>query len=466
MCWVDRHALYTLIKDMNIKSIVRDRAPLSGSRIPNSKKHQYSAPAKYGTVAVVGLGYVGLPLALLCEEHGYSVIGVDADATKIANLNRKQAPFLSPEEQEALTTASMSVHVSPSDIAKADVVIICVPTPVFEDHTPDLRPLESACQAVGIHMKRGALILIESTVNPGVCEDVAIPLLERYSNMRADEDFYVAHCPERINPGDPQYSVRNIARVVGARTDESRDRAVEFYRSVLDAEIMPMGSIKEAEAVKMVENSFRDINIAFVNELAMSFDRLGIDVTNVIKGASTKPFAFMAHYPGCGVGGHCIPVDPYYLIDYAEKNGFTHTFLKNARQINSGMPRYTVEITEKALGRPLTGTTIALLGLAYKRDIPDLRESPALVIREKLEKEGATVQSFDPYTADERTHDSIEEALKGADAVIIATDHREIRALTPDDFLKAGVSVVIDGKNCLPKESFRDRGITYRGIGR
>lgn len=422
------------------------------------------------TVAVVGLGYVGLPLALITEERGFRILGIDTDAKKVEQLRRRYAPFLSAEESLTFQHSTMDVTESGDAIREAGTVIVCVPTPVHEDHTPDLTPLINACELVGKNMQKGALVIIESTVNPGVCEEIALPLIEKHSGLSADADFHFAHAPERVNPGDTRWTTRNIPRVVGGTTEESTSRAVAFYRTILDAEVMPMGTIREAEAVKILENSFRDINIAFINELAMSFDRLGIDIMNVIKGASTKPFAFMAHYPGCGVGGHCIPVDPYYLIDYAEKNGFTHDFLKTARKINSGMPSYTVDLLESALleehSIALKGATVALLGLAYKRDVPDLRESPALVIKAELERRGAKVVAYDPYVSMEGNARSLGTALRLSDAAIIATDHTPFRRLTAKDFSERGIKVVIDGKNCLERSAFGTDGVTYRGIGR
>jgi nucleotide sugar dehydrogenase len=285
----------------------------------------------------------------------------------------------------------------------------------------------------------------------------------------ADEDFYFAHCPERINPGDERFTVANIPRVIGARTNDSSLAAAAFYRSILETKTIKTTTLKEAESVKMVENAFRDINIAYVNELAMSFDRLGIDIHNVIDAASTKPFGFMPHFPGCGVGGHCIPVDPYYLIDYAEKNGFSHTFIKTARQINSDMPGYTIDRLEEALdstGMDLPGTKVALLGLAYKRGIADCRESPAFVILDELRERGAHVIAYDPYVPEKSDRNTLEETLTDAEAIIIATDHTIFKDLVPEDLKKHGIRVVVDGRNCLLKEAFTSAGITYRGIGR
>ena len=426
-------------------------------------------PTTASTVAVVGLGYVGLPLALLAEERGFSVRGFDIDTARIANLQKHKAPFLSHDEAAQLEKSQITFSTDEKILRGANIIVVCVPTPVDDDHRPELAPLMSASEAVGRQLRRGVLVVIESTVNPGACENLALKALQRESRLRAEEDFYFAHCPERINPGDATWTVQNIPRVVGASGPKSLRRAVDFYRSVTTADIVSMASIKEAEAVKMVENTFRDVNIAFINEIAMSFAKAGIDVANVIRGASTKPFGFLPHYPGCGVGGHCIPVDPYYLIRYGRENGFEHRFLVAAREVNNGMPRYTVDLLEKALAErevPLAGATVALLGLGYKRDVPDLRESPALVIRTELIARGARVRAFDPFAPKESNVTSVAEALRGADATLVATDHTVFRELSPDDFIAQGVQTVVDGRNCLPKERFVAAGLQYRGIGR
>ncbi|RJQ34053.1 nucleotide sugar dehydrogenase [Candidatus Parcubacteria bacterium] len=421
------------------------------------------------SVGVIGLGYVGLPLSILAAERRFRVVGFDIDEKKIAQLMRREAGFLNAEEAVQFKRAgALSVTAEERDLEGLDAYIVCVPTPVHENRLPDLRPLEGACEIVGRHLAYGALVVIESTVSPGVCEAVALPILERVSGLSRDE-FHFAHCPERINPGDEKWNVRTIPRVVGGLTEEALERTVFLYSSLIDGEIIRMKGIKEAEAVKMMENAFRDINIAFVNELAISFDRAGIDLVNVIEGASTKPFGFMPFYPGCGVGGHCIPVDPYYLIRYGRENGFEHQFLVTARRINSGMPRYAVRALERTLRekkKKLKGSTVALLGLSYKRDVPDMRESPAVVIKNLLSKAGATVNVYDPYIPGASTASDLEKALTGADAALIATDHSIFKALGPEDFEECGVDIVVDGRNCLDKDAFERKGITYRGIGR
>ena len=427
------------------------------------------APKTVGTLAVIGLGYVGLPLAILAAKKGYSVVGFDIASDKIAAIKNATVDYVTDAERADLKEAKhFKATDDPKALSDATTYIVCVPTPVNGSHEPDLRPLEGACRILAAYLKKGDLVSIESTINPGVCESVVIPLLER-RGLRVEKDFFLVHCPERINPGDGKWNVATLPRVVGGAGPESLLRGTQLYRNLVAGDIVPMQSLKEAEAVKMVENAFRDINIAFVNELAMAFDKAGIDLISVIRGASTKPFAFMPHLPGCGVGGHCIPVDPYYLIRYGEENGFMHKFLITARNVNNRMPAYTVSLLANALRRQrkqLKGSQITLLGLSYKRDIADERESPAHEIKEQLERRGAHVRVFDPYVAHGSTHATLDEAMRDADGVVIATDHTEFRSLTPYHFMRNGVSLVVDGRNCLRKEDFAHSGILYSGIGR
>ena len=437
-------------------------------------------------VSIVGLGYVGLPLAILTQNKGYSVVGIDMDENKIQIIKSGQSPFVDEFVSNWLISNSLDVTNDFKVVEDTEIIVVCVPTPVDKHFTPDLSPLISACTKIAYELKKGHLVIIESTINPGVCDEIVIPLLEKESGLTSSKDFSVAHCPERINPGDPEWHVGNIARIVGGSDLKSAKRAYEFYASIVDAPIKQMSSLKEAEAVKIVENSFRDINIAFVNELAMSFAVLGIDVVNVIDGASTKPFAFMPHYPGAGVGGHCIPVDPYYLIEYAKSNGFHHKFLATAREINNNMPIFTVDQVEEALvekGKILNKAKVAVLGLSYKPNVGDLRESPSIKIIENLKARGAEVAVHDPHITDypgiknsfsvldttqkeESEHQRILRTLSGADAALLATAHHEYKDLTSEDLKSAGVTIVVDGRNCLDMEALKKAGITYKGVGR
>ena len=421
------------------------------------------------SIAIIGLGYVGLPIALLASKKGFNVIGIDTDIKKIKSLASNKSYIGDVADDEIIHTKA-SFTTDATKVSEVDAVIICVQTPVSAEKIPDLGPVRGAVSAIAPHIKKETLVVVESTINPGVCDEVVIPLLEKLSGKKVGIDVYLAHCPERINPGDPKWNVSNINRVVGANSKLELDMAVELYKKIIDAEIKPMGTIKEAEAVKIVENSFRNINIAFVNELAMSFHKLGINLENVIDGAATKPFAFIPHHPGCGVGGHCIPVDPYYLIEYAHNHGFEHEFLRLASNINESMPRFTVDLLIEALnevGLPLKDTKVTLLGMSYKANVGDGRESPAHVIRDLLVEAETNLTIYDPYTPEDSTTNSLNEALAGATAVVIATGHDEFKNITPSLLKKNGNLVLIDGRNILrsQKEAFKNNSIIYTGIG-
>lgn len=397
-------------------------------------------------VCVIGLGYVGLPLAELCIKKGYNVYGLEVDAEKAAKIKEKYPKIILND---------------PNAVAKSDIAIICVPTPVDQNKMPDLSCVISATKEIAKGLHKGMLVVIESTVNPCVTEENVQPILEA-GGLKAGIDFDLAHCPERINPGDPQWHVGNIPRVVSATTKEGCRRAKEFYESILDAPVKEMSSIKAAEAVKILENSFRDVNIAFVNELAKSFTKFGIDITEVIEGAKTKPFGFLVHYPGCGVGGHCIPVDPYYLIEKARILGFDHKLLKVARKINNSMPHYTVDLIVNALneaGKSVKGSRIGILGLTYKGGIDDLRESPALEVISELRKRKAELLIHEPYVP-RMNNATAEEVINNTDIVVLLTAHPEFKSL---DYSKA--NIIVDGRNFLDKESI-SRNSKYIGIGK
>ncbi len=423
-------------------------------------------------VSVIGLGYVGLPLAVRCQERGYQVIGVDLDEPKIAMLKAGKQPFQDDylEANFALFPLT-TLTTDAADIREADVHIIAVPTPVDEARHPDLTPVISASKTVAQYAKKGSLVILESTVNPYVSEEIVKPIFEE-AGFEIGKDIFISHCPERINPGDPKWNVTNIPRVVGSFEKIGLDMSVQFYTSIVDAEIRPMKHIREAEAVKIMENSFRNINIAFVNELARSFDKMGIDVKDVIDGAATKPFAFMAHYPSCGVGGHCIPVDPHYLVERAKESGFDHEFLRLAIKTNDEMPAYTVERLQDAMNAmelPLKNQVVGVLGLSYKANVADLRESPSEHIIKILGEHCSKVETFDPLLVDMSSTKSLEEILEKSDALILATNHREfIETLTPELLIKHDIKAIIDGKNCLNREAFIEHKekFIFRGIGR
>ncbi|MDZ7611580.1 MAG: nucleotide sugar dehydrogenase [Candidatus Moranbacteria bacterium] len=419
-------------------------------------------------VGIIGLGYVGLPLAVLCAEKGYQVSGCDLDRQKITSLQKGKSPLLDKFiEKRSAYLQELSVSTDSEIIQDADILIICVPTPVDKYYYPDLKPVKGAVKSAIKHHKPGRLVIVESTINPGVCEEVIEPMFSQ-AGLKEGKDYYLAHCPERIDPGNKSYDVGNISRVIGSMSKKGVQRSKNFYESIIDGEIKAMKFIREAEAVKVVENSFRDINIAFVNELAQSFDQMKIDVKDVIDGAATKPFAFMAHYPSRGVGGHCIPVDPYYLIEQAKRKGFSHKFLKAARDINNYMPLYTVKLLQDLLNEaemPLKNTRVGIMGLSYKANIDDLRESPVFKILEELEKKGAKPIKYDPYIPQDSDVNSVEELLDQSQALMLITNHQEFQGVE-DKLADKSVKAVVDGMNSLDGEKIKKNGVLYHGIGR
>ncbi len=430
------------------------------------------------TVVVIGLGYVGLPIALLAKKKGFNVLGIDIDKNKVDLINNRKIPWtdknLSQDIKKHFFIASTDYAVT----QKADFIIIAVPTPVTSRKQPDLKPLKKALSGTLPYLKRGQAISIESTINPGVMDEVVLPVLRQREDLKVDADYsstnkktiHLVHCPERINPGDPKWSVRNIPRVLGGYSSTGTKKALTFYEKILDAPIKIMSSPTEAEAVKILENTFRDINIAYINEMAKSFDVLGIDIMDVIEGAATKPFAFLPHYPGNGVGGHCISVDPYYMIERARQVGFDHEFLKLARNINDSMPGYCVELLKNCLSRAKLNhktVRVAVLGLSYKKDVSDLRNSPALDIIKILRRKKIKFVVFDPLVPSHSTASSLPQALKESNAVILACDHTELtKNLLPQKLFSSGIKIVIDGKNALLPSSISEKDIVYHGIGR
>ncbi len=420
------------------------------------------------TLAVIGLGYVGLPLAILSAKKRYNVIGIDIAKDKVEKVNKKISPIDDDSIKEGLKSVKILAATDFSLVKGADIIAICVPTPVTKKHLPDMSFVENATKSITPYIKKGALVILESTVHPGTTDEIMQPILEK-NNLKAGIDFYLAHCPERIDPGNKRWTIEKIPRVVGGINGESTKKTAEFYRSIIDASVLELKSSKEAEATKIMENAFRDINIAFMNEMAKSFDKQGIDIIDVIKGASTKPFAFLPHYPGCGVGGHCISVDPYYLIDNAKNYGFDHEFLLLARKINNSMPEYTVEILVhelNKLGKSLKAARVAVLGLAYKGNVDDTRESPAFEIIDLLKKKGALVTIYDPYLPNKSDVKTLNDAISKVEYVVLTTDHNEFKAMDLNLLKKNKIMLVVDGRNCLDKDKIEALGIKYKGIGR
>ncbi len=419
-------------------------------------------------VCIIGLGYVGLPLACLASKV-HDVVGLDIDGKKVEFINKKISPVSEKHTEELLSESTLVASTDFTTIQNADIIVVCVPTPIDDKQLPDLKPLIGATTSVATNMKKGQLLIIESTIHPGTCEEVVIPLVESITNLKHGVDFNVAHCPERIDPGNTKWTLKNIPRVIGSKSSYASTQAHTFYTSFIDANFTILNSLKAAEATKIMENTFRDVNIAFINEMAMSFDVLGIDIIEVIKGASTKPFAFMPHYPGPGVGGHCIPVDPYYLIERAKTNGFSHRFLSLAREINNSMPDYVFKLIQTELNQlsmPLKGTQISILGYAYKKNIGDTRETPAHKLIHLLHEYGAIVHVYDPYVPGSSTHNSLSSIISHSQVLVLITDHDEFVNIDYNLLQTSSLKLIIDPRNILSKEKINSLGLKYRGLGR
>jgi UDP-N-acetyl-D-glucosamine dehydrogenase len=395
-------------------------------------------------IGIVGMGYVGLPLALLFSEERFTITGFDIDSSKVATLNRGGSYIvrISGDEIHSAQKNGFTATADYGLIAQMDIVIICVPTPLDEYHEPDLSYVTGTVKAIASHLKQGQLVILESTTYPGTTEEIVVPLLEQgnLSGLRVARDasssgFYVAFSPEREDPGNDTVARRDIPKVVGGCGPIARDLACAAYASIFNRTV-PVSSPAAAEMTKLLENIYRCVNIALVNELKQLCMRMDIDLFEVIDAAKTKPFGFQAFYPGPGLGGHCIPIDPFYLSWRARRFDFHARFIELAGQVNVAMPYFVVENVVEAMsqrGKPLRGSSILILGVAYKRDIDDLRESPALTIIELLQKRGAHVAYNDPFFAFVGTGRRYElnmtctplERIPEFDCVVIVTDHSQ-----------------------------------------
>jgi len=407
-------------------------------------------------VGVIGLGYVGLPLAVEFAHAGFTVTGFDVDERKAAQINagKSYIPDVSESDLAACVRArKLEATTDMSRLGAMDAIDICVPTPLRKTKDPDLSYVVLAVEAVAATLKRGQLIILESTTYPGTTEEVVQPMLEA-KGLSADVDFLLAFSPERVDPGNQQFTTRNIPKIVGGVGGASTAAAAELYGATVD-HVVPVSSTRVAEMVKLLENTFRAVNIGLVNEIALMCNKMDIDVWEVIDAAKTKPFGFMPFYPGPGLGGHCIPIDPFYLSWKARQNGFECRFIELAGHINSAMPAYVVERIADALNaarKPINGSRVHLLGVAYKRDVGDMRESPALDVLELLAKRGATLSYSDPYVSELR-HDGhtmtsidVADALaQRPDCTVICTDH------TTFDYeaLVASGTLIVDTRNAL-----------------
>ena len=383
------------------------------------------------TIAVIGLGYVGLPLAV---EFGkkFRTIGFDLSAEKVAAYREFYDPTGEVSSEDLRAATQLTCHTDPAVLREADFVVIAVPTPVDDAHQPDFTPLVKSSETAGRHLKRGAIVVYESTVYPGATEEVCIPILERESGMKWKQDFFVGYSPERINPGDKERTVTKILKVVSGDTPETLAKVQEVYGAVITAGVYPASSIKVAEAAKVIENTQRDLNIALMNELAVIFHKIGIDTLEVLKAAGTK-WNFLPFRPGL-VGGHCIGVDPYYLTHKADMLGYHPQVILAGRRINDGMGKYVAEQTVKemiAAGSSIKGASVIVLGLTFKENCPDLRNSKVIDVIRELQSYGCKVHVHDPVAASaEAEHEygvQLEhwDDLPVADAIVAAVAHSE-----------------------------------------
>ena len=402
------------------------------------RKLEQAIETKSARVGVVGLGYVGLPLIQAFVAAGYRTIGFDVDQSKIDRLLAGES-YIGHIDSEWIAECLAQRRFEPTAdmrrLAEPDAILICVPTPLTDSRDPDLTYVEETTRHIAAALRPGQLVVLESTTYPGTTRDVLLPILES-NGLRAGHDFFLAYSPEREDPGNPDFSARAIPKVVGAIDPVSRKLAEALYGEAVAA-VVPVSSCEVAEACKILENTYRSVNIAMVNELKKVFDRIGIDVWEVIDAAKTKPFGFQAFYPGPGLGGHCIPIDPFYLSWIARRHGVPTRFIELAGEINTSMPDYVVRRLIDALndaGKPLKGSRVCILGVAYKRDVDDPRESPSFELIERLQTGGAVLSYNDPYIPRlpaMRHHHVPElesvlldaEFLARQDAVLIATDH-------------------------------------------
>jgi len=419
-------------------------------------------------VAVVGLGYVGLPLAV---EFGKkrSTIGFDLSTAKVAAYQQFIDPTGELSSDQLRAATMLSVSTDPAALAQADYIVVAVPTPVDAAHNPDFTPLAGASKTVGQHMKKGAIVIFESTVYPGATEEVCIPILEKHSGLKWMEDFHVGFSPERINPGDKEHTLTTILKVVSGDDDATLERVAALYESIITAGVYRASSIKVAEAAKVIENTQRDLNIALMNELAIIFDKIGIDTLEVLKAAGTK-WNFLPFRPGL-VGGHCIGVDPYYLTHKAEMIGYHPQVILAGRRINDGMAKFVAEKTVKSIiaaGFHVKGAKVNVLGLTFKENCPDLRNSKVADIVYELQTYGVDVHVYDPVAeADEAQHEygialTRWEDLPRADAVVAAVAHKELLA-RPLSELQAKLNpqgCFIDVKSQFDKRALQDAGFS------
>ena len=409
-------------------------------------------------IGIIGLGYVGLPLAVEFAKAGFDTVGIDIDPKKVSTINRGESyipDVPSDEVKQLVEMQKLKATQDYSEIEAIDAIFVCVPTPLSKTKDPDMRFVIQAVKSIKDRLREGHIISLESTTYPGTTEEIVQPILEE-SGLKAGKDFYLAFSPERIDPGNKKFTVKNTPKVVGGVNPDSTEIVAYLYSKIINR-VVKVSSPKAAEMTKLLENTFRSVNIALVNEFAIMCDILGIDVWEVIDAASTKPFGFMKFYPGPGIGGHCIPIDPLYLSWKLKTLNYNARFIELASEINTNMPRYVVQKIADALNekqKSIKGSKILILGIAYKKDINDLRESPAIDIIRLLEEKGAYVEYNDPYVPNAMINGKMRESanltkelLESFDCVVITTDHSNYDY----EFIARHAKLIVDTKNALKK---------------
>jgi len=469
-------------------------------RILNMKEENIKQAVKNGklTISIIGLGRVGLPTAILFAEAGAKVIGVDISKRKVANLKKGiiyiSEPGLDKLFQKVLEKGSFSATTNISEaVSKSDAVIICVPTPLNEAKKPDFTHLKNASKNVAKNLKAGTLVMIESTVSPGTTENLVKPIVEQFSGLKASRDIGLAFCPERGAPGGILYDLRNNSRVVGGIDDRSAACAIALLKTITHAEVLKVGNATTAETTKLFENIYRDVNIALANELAVLCEKLDVDMLEIIDVANTKNIGFVdkstqkyrsfsvpcnLHTPGAGVGGDCIPVNPYYLLEEAERLGINLPIVKLARKTNDSIPQHVVELILEALkdlGKKTEKAKIAVLGFTYKGDVDDMRNTPTKHIVDELKSLGVRLVGFDPLISIRKIREfeipqtsSLEECLKGADCAVIITDHTAFQKIDFKEMKKImnKKSAIVDARGIVNPKKLIKAGFVYRGLGR
>ncbi|MBS7007121.1 nucleotide sugar dehydrogenase [Anaerostipes sp.] len=410
-------------------------------------------------VGVVGLGYVGLPLAVEKAKAGFQTIGFDVQKEKVKKVNKGEnyiGDVVDADLKKLVNEGKLKATNDFSFIQNVDFVAICVPTPLDKHQQPDIRYVQASTEQIGRYLKANTMVVLESTTYPGTTEELVRPLLESCSGLKCEEDFYLGFSPERVDPGNLIYKTKNTPKVVGGIGKDATEVIAEMYRAVLEGDVHEVSAPAVAEMEKILENTYRNINIGLVNELTMLCNKMGISIWEVIDAAKTKPYGFQAFYPGPGLGGHCIPLDPYYLSWKAREYGFHTSMIESSMMINDNMPEYTVQRAGKILNKyekSLKGSELLVLGVAYKQDIDDYRESPALQVIEILKREGANVTFYDPwvneYCYEGEKHKGLteinEEIIERYDLVIITTGHTNVDY----NMVQKSAKAIFDTKNVM-----------------